>query len=168
MFEIFWDCLGLPGTFSGTLWDCLGLSGTIWDSLGLSWSLWDSLVLSRTVWDSLGLPWTLMVSLGLSGTVWDYLGLYRSVWECLGVSGTLCGTFLGSLGLLVDPLGLFGFTYNSCKHSNLHAGWIGLDWIYLRTLLLLEHLAVLIIHSCMIRYYAVIIPKTPQNAAVHV
>ena len=38
------------------------------------------------------------------------------------------------------------FTWNCLKHSNPKSGigLDGLDWIYLRTLLLLEHLAVLI------------------------
>ena len=141
-----WDCLGLSGTFCGILWDYLGLSGTVLDCLGLSWSrwdsLWDSVVLSRTVWDSLGLSGlsgslseTLWDCLGLSGTLWDYLGLSGTVGECVGLCGSVWDSlwnFLGLSGTNRRPTWTIWLHRNSCKHSNLHAGRIGLDWIYLR------------------------------------
>ena len=90
--------MGVSGTFSGTLYDCLGLSVTVWDSL------WESLGQSGTLCGHL------LDSQGLSETLWDCPELSGTLWECLGLSWTLCGSFLDCLGLFVDPLGPFCFT----------------------------------------------------------
>ena len=86
----------------------------------VSCTVWDSLELSGTVWDSLE----------LSGTLWDSLELSGTVWDSVGLSGTLL-TQLGHTQIeLLD-------------------GWDlkirGRLSEFFETLLLLEHLAVLII-----------------------
>ena len=48
MSETVWDSVGHPGTLGGNLWDCMGLSGTLRDSLGLSRIVWDYQRLSGT------------------------------------------------------------------------------------------------------------------------